>query len=102
MRCPPIFLEGKKFNVNDLLADIELEQITKERHANNGNGSEREICWWAEGIVNGRRVRVHRPSAGEYTARQSALVFEAERIANQRVGDPIGCAAVGYAWNEGS
>jgi hypothetical protein len=38
-------LNGKKLNVNDLLADIELEQITKERHANNGNGSEREICW---------------------------------------------------------
>ena len=38
-------LNGKKLNVNDLPADIELEQITKERHANNGNGSEGEICW---------------------------------------------------------
>jgi len=67
-------LKGKKFNVDDLLAYIELEQIAKERHSNNGNGSEPEICWCAEGIVNGRRVPVHRSSDCEYTARRSALV----------------------------
>jgi len=46
----PSDLNGKKFNVNVLLADIELEQIAKERHANNGNRSEREICSCTEGI----------------------------------------------------
>jgi len=40
-----------------------------------------------------------------YTVRQIANTqrgdphwFEAERIANQRIGDPIGCAAVRYGF----
>ena len=93
-------LAGKKFNVDDLLADIELEQIAEERHARNGNGSEPErvICWCAEGIINGRRVAVHRPSDCEYVARRSALVFEAEKIATAKVGDPTGNLRLGYNW----
>ena len=75
-------LAGRKFNYHDLLADIELEEIAKERHAKNGNGSEPEpeIRWCDEGIVNGRRVPIHTPADCEYTARRSALVYEAAKI----------------------
>ena len=99
-------VEGKRFNLDDALYEAELAEIAKEKHARNGsngsNGSEPERvkCWCAEGIVNGKRVVVHRPADCEYTARRSALVFEAVRIANQRVGDPMGCPAAGYGWTK--
>ena len=94
-------LAGKKFNVHDLLADIELGQLAKERHANNGNGArepERVMCWCAEGIINGQRIPVHKPTDCEYVAARSALVYEASRIATGQVGDPVGSAAVGRKW----
>ena len=92
-------LAGRKFNCNDLLADIELQQISESKHKANGNGSEpRVICWCAEGMVGGRRVAVHRPADCEYTARRTALVYEASRITTERVGDPTGRNALGYAW----
>jgi hypothetical protein len=92
-------LAGKKFNVHDLLADIELQQIAKERHANNGNGSEPERrCWCLELIVNGKRIPCPPHHDCEYVAARSALVFEASRIATQRVGDPVGSAALDRQW----
>lgn len=90
-------LEGRKFNVDDVLADIELGQIAAAKH--NGNGSEeRVICWCDEGTVNGRRVAVHRPADCEYVAALSALVYEASRITTERLGDPTGRNALGYVW----
>jgi hypothetical protein len=90
---------GKKFNVNDVLADLELEAIRAAK-SKDGNRSEPErvVCWCAEGIVNGRRVAVHRSSDCEYVAARSALVPEASRLATERIGEPIGNAATGYRW----
>jgi hypothetical protein len=89
---------GRKFNIHDVLADIELAEIAAAKHNGNGDGGEPErvICWCAQGIVNGRRVPVHRPADSEYVAARSALVFEASPIATQRIGDPVGSAAGGY------
>ena len=93
-------LAGKKFNYNDLLAEIELQQIAEERHAHNGNGSKpRKVkCWCDEGIINGKRMAIHHPADCEYTARRSALVYEATRITTERVGDATGRNSLGYAW----
>jgi hypothetical protein len=93
-------LAGRKFNYNDLLADIELQQISESKHKANGNGSEpeRKICWCDEGKVNGRRVAIHTPTDCEYTARRSALVYEAARITTERVGNATGRNALGYKW----
>jgi len=90
----------KKFNINDVLADLELAEIAEAKHKGNGNGSEpgRVRCWCDEGIINGQRLAVHRPCDCEYTARGTALVYEAEKIATQKVGDPTGNAATGYQW----
>jgi hypothetical protein len=48
--------------------------------------------------VNGKRVVVHRPKDCEYTARRSALVYEAARITTERVGDATARNSLGYAW----
>ena len=93
-------LAGKKYNVDDVMADLELEAISKERHAKNGNGrgEPRVMCWCSEGIVNGRRVAVHRPADCAYVAARSALVYKAARITTERVGDATGRNSLGYAW----
>jgi hypothetical protein len=94
-------LEGKRFNLDDALYEAELAEIEKEKHARNGNGNGSEprvMCWCDEGKVNGRRVAVHTPADCEYTARRSALVYEASRIATERVGDARGACVLGYKW----
>lgn len=97
-------MEGKRFNLDDALYEAELAEIAKERHARNGNGSngsapERVRCWCDESKINGRRVAVHRPEDCAYVAARSALVYEAAKIATQRIGDPTDSAAKGRAWS---
>ena len=62
------------------------------------NGDGRVVCWCDEGIVNGKRVAVHRSCDCDYVAARSALVPEAARLATEKIGNPIGCAQLGYAW----
>jgi hypothetical protein len=95
-------LAERKFNIDDVLADLELAEIVEARRksnaSNRGSEPERVTCWCAEGIVNGRRIAVHRPADCEYVTSRSALVFEAARIAMARVGDSNGDASLGRTW----
>jgi hypothetical protein len=96
------YVATRKLCYDDLVFETEREQCRQELAKKNGNGAEpeRKICWCAEGIINGKRIAVHRPSDCEYVAQRSALVFAAARIATVRVGDPKGVSAVGYAWTK--
>ena len=66
-------LAGRKFNYTDLLAEVELQQIAEAKHTGNGNGNGNEPpkvkCWCDEGIVNGKRVAIHRPADCAYVRR---------------------------------
>jgi hypothetical protein len=89
-------LAGQKFNVDDLLAEIELEQLAKAKRNGNGNGSDPErYCWCDELLVNGKRVPCPPHHDCSYVAARSALVYEAAKIATQRIGDPTDSAARG-------
>jgi hypothetical protein len=81
------------------LANIELEQIAKERQSNNGNGNEPErYCECAELITYGKRYPCPPGHDCNYTEARAGLVFKAAENATERIGDPVGSAAVGYQW----
>jgi len=89
----------RKLCYDELVFEQEIEQCKQERAKKNGNGEpERVICWCDEGVINGKRVPVHRPEDCAYVARRSALVPEAARIATAKIGDPKGATKLGYAW----
>jgi hypothetical protein len=75
-------------NIHDYLADCELAAIERGKIEASGNGhqSQRVICWCAEGIINGKRVAVHRPEDCEYVAARSALVETAWQLALKKAG----------------
>jgi hypothetical protein len=91
--------EYTRVNLNDTLTDYELAAIAREKSKSNGSEPER-YCFCDELIVNGRRVPCPPGHDCEYVAARSALIFEASRIATERVGDPKGTAALGYAWSK--
>jgi hypothetical protein len=93
----------EKLSYDDAVYELEREQCRRELARKSGQKDhepKRVICWCDEGVINGRRVVVHRACDCEYVAARSALVPEAARIATQRVGDPIGDAERGYAWTK--
>jgi hypothetical protein len=92
----------EEMSLDDWWFESEVESIKREREKleRNGNGVElqRVICFCAEGVVNGKRVAVHRPSDCIYTAARSALIFQAAEIATQKIGDPVGDSLHGCRW----
>jgi hypothetical protein len=90
-----------KLCYDDLVFEREIEQCRQERAKKNGNGQDAlRLCWCDEGVIHGKRMAVHRPADCEYVARRSALVPEASKIATERMGDPKGVSALGYAWTK--
>jgi hypothetical protein len=79
-----------------------LNELLCEREEENGNGSyhipTKPPCYCDECVVNGRRQEVPIYHDCGYVAARSALVFEASKIATQRVGDATGSASLGYIW----
>jgi hypothetical protein len=77
-------------NVNDLLADLELQGIELSKLALDVTGWERVRCDCPECVIRGRTVPLHRVEDCDYAVKRSALVPEAEMIATERVGYPAG------------
>jgi len=91
----------EKLSYDDAVYEVEREQCRRELARKSGQKDhepKRVICWCDEGVINGRRVVVHRPCDCQYTERRSALVPEAARITTEKIGEPIGDAATGYRW----
>ena len=90
---------GRKFNLNDVLVDIELAEIAAEKHPNNGSGIEPErYCHCPELIICGKRYPRPLGHDCNYAEARAGLTFEASQLAAERIGDPIGSAALGYQW----
>lgn len=74
-------------NLNDLLCECDSQSIEREKLKGNGNGEVHLqgviICCCAEGIVNGKRVAVHRLEDCLYCASRSALVETAAQRADK-------------------
>ncbi len=89
-------------NTDDELANIEIERCRYERAMRNGNGShdQRVICDCAEGIINGRRVAVHRPCDCAYVRERTKLCKGVEMAVTIRLGDPAGDKERGYEWTK--
>ena len=92
----------RRVNIDDELYEREISQSRFERAMANGSAKkepERVLCDCLEGIVNGRRVAVHRPVDCEYVRERSKLVEAAATVATVRVGDPaVGGKDRGYEW----
>jgi hypothetical protein len=76
-------LQAGHVNVNDVLADLELESIARERLTQDVNGSlgERIQCDCAECKLHGRPVPLHREGDCAYAVARSRLVDEAVFLA---------------------
>jgi hypothetical protein len=99
------FTSERKVNVDSEMADAEIALCRAERGRTNGesngsNGSPRIICDCPETLVNRKRLALHRPSDCSYSQSRRALVFEAVRITNQKMGDMQGDSQHGRAWTK--
>jgi|SRR5882724_967853 len=79
----------RRVNIDDQLANEEIERCRCERLKSNGSATppelERGFCHCAELIVNGKRQPRPKHHSCSYVAARSALVPQAEEIANRRV-----------------
>ena len=80
-------LEAGHVNVNDVLADLELQGIALAKMVNNGSQSNRIECDCPECRIHGRAVPLHRQGDCAYAAARSELVLEAARLATEKVGE---------------
>jgi hypothetical protein len=88
-------------SIDEELCSAELAAIERGKVEANGNGSQsqRVVCWCAEGLINGKRLPIHRPEDCEYVAARSALVPDAVRRANDIVGERAGRWGKCGRWN---
>lgn len=95
---------AKRRSFDDAVADAEIDRCRQERARKNGNQppppAPPRYCHCIELVVNGRRVPIPQGHDCGYVAARSALVWQASRIATEKIGDPATNAVLGCRWTK--
>jgi hypothetical protein len=94
------FQSERRVNVNDELADAELESIRRAKEKLNGSHEPPKFCNCPETLINGKRVAAPPGHCCEYSKARSALVSKAIQITNGRMGDLEGDSQHARAWTK--